>query len=184
MSLCPVVLQYKGVLMLDWPLIGIMSLTADGSTPHLVLQAKREMPSASDQHINWFGECACSSGGNQTLAWQQLAGVEPAMEGCCWGCGAVLQHIDDGMAIRLKKMSECCVFAAAAAVSVIGKDSTSPPLPCTVSTKLKQQQGGTGGSVLALNILQVQGKPKLVMLATSSATFKTRCVVCGYVVRA
>lgn len=54
-------LQYKGPLMLDWPLIGIMSLTADGSTPHLVLQAKREMPSAADQHINWFGEYHNSS---------------------------------------------------------------------------------------------------------------------------
>jgi hypothetical protein len=49
-------LQFEGALMLDWPLIAIMSLTPDGDTPHLVLQAKREMQAATGQYMIWTSE--------------------------------------------------------------------------------------------------------------------------------
>lgn len=48
--------QFDGPLMLDWPLVAILSLTDDGSPPHLVMQAKREMPSATNKAITWYGE--------------------------------------------------------------------------------------------------------------------------------
>jgi hypothetical protein len=49
-------LQFKGVKMLDWPLVAIMSLTSDGSYPHLVLQAKRDMRPADKEALSVYGE--------------------------------------------------------------------------------------------------------------------------------
>jgi hypothetical protein len=49
----------------------------------------------------------------------------------------------------------------------------------SASTPLKRQQGGSGGKVLAANILQVGGKPKLVLLTATSAKFTSRWVVEG-----
>jgi hypothetical protein len=50
--------QFDGVLMLDWPLVGIMSLTQDGSAPHLVMQAKRQLPPSADlnTYMMWKGK--------------------------------------------------------------------------------------------------------------------------------
>jgi hypothetical protein len=48
-------------------------------------------------------------------------------------------------------------------------------LPFAASAKLPKQQGGTGGRVLTLNILEIGGKPKLVMLAATTAVFSSRC---------
>lgn len=63
-------LQLEGPQILDWPLVAITSLTADGSTPHLVLQAKRQMPPVKELQgvMKWSGEplavssrtCTCS----------------------------------------------------------------------------------------------------------------------------
>lgn len=49
-------LQIKDVKMLDWPLVAIMSLTSDGSYPHLVLQAKRDMRPADKEALSVYGE--------------------------------------------------------------------------------------------------------------------------------
>jgi hypothetical protein len=53
-------LQLEGTEVLDWPLVSITSLTADGSTPHLVLQAKRQMPPVKDLSsvMLWTGGAA------------------------------------------------------------------------------------------------------------------------------
>lgn len=68
-------------------------------------------------------------------------------------------------------MSTSLLTSCAAAI-----DNTNAhgPLPFTISAKLPKQQGGTGGRVLTLNILQIGGKPKLVMLAASTAVFSSR----------
>lgn len=59
--------------------------------------------------------------------------------------------------------------------AVIDGNSSRGPLPFTASAKLPQRVNGTGGKVLALNLLQIGGKPKLVMLATTTAVFSGRC---------
>lgn len=64
--------------------------------------------------------------------------------------------------------------AVAAAVSVMTDTGGSPAKQVTAGTPLKQQQGGSGGKVLTVNILQVGGKPKLVLLAATSARFSSR----------
>lgn len=53
-SVC--VVQFKGVMMLDWPLVAIMSLTNDGSYPHMALQARRSMPAGDKEALYWYGE--------------------------------------------------------------------------------------------------------------------------------
>jgi hypothetical protein len=56
--------------------------------------------------------------------------------------------------------------------AVVNEDSRSPPLDAAISTRLARRPGGSGGTVLGLNILQVDGKPKLVLLASVLTTFK------------
>lgn len=51
----------------------------------------------------------------------------------------------------------------------------------SANTKLTRLSGGSssGGKVLALNILQIRGKPHLVMLANTLAAVKGRCASVG-----
>lgn len=90
--------QFKGVLMLDWPLIAIMSLTSDGSHPHLVLQAKREMPAANKDTINWFGE------GPPVAAAEYLPALTPALR--LVNCGALCSACSMGS--RPSALTLCC----------------------------------------------------------------------------
>jgi hypothetical protein len=46
------------VLLLDYPLVSMMTLGSDGSYPHLVVIAKRQLPDASLDNIVWFGKCS------------------------------------------------------------------------------------------------------------------------------
>jgi hypothetical protein len=62
---------------------------------------------------------------------------------------------------------------------VVDNDQASGALPTTVSTRLTRQPGGSGGKTLAINILQIAGKPKLVMMSATSARFNSRCVCSG-----
>lgn len=64
--------------------------------------------------------------------------------------------------------------ACVLAVAVIDGNKTSQPLPWTAVTKLPKRPGGVGGNVLALNILQIGGTPKLVLLSTTTAVFRGR----------
>lgn len=64
--------------------------------------------------------------------------------------------------------------AAAAAAAVITDKGKENGLPVTVSTKLPKQPGGSGGKVLAINVLQVGGRPVLVLLSSTSARFNSR----------
>lgn len=64
--------------------------------------------------------------------------------------------------------------AVAATASVMTNTGKTAAKQVIAGTPLKQQQGGSGGKVLAVNILQVGGKPKLVLLAATSARFSSR----------
>ena len=57
---------------------------------------------------------------------------------------------------------------------MINNKATSAALLWTASSRFPKQPGGFKGRVLALNILKVARKPKLVLLATTTATFKGR----------
>jgi hypothetical protein len=56
-----ILLQHDGVSMLDWPLVSIVSLTSDGSFPHLAMQAKRQLDSATklEEVAKVFSKYAC-----------------------------------------------------------------------------------------------------------------------------
>jgi hypothetical protein len=58
--LCSAVLacaaQFVGAKFLKWPLVAVMSLTKNGSYPHLALQAKREMTTADQEVLYWYGK--------------------------------------------------------------------------------------------------------------------------------
>jgi hypothetical protein len=54
---------------LDYPLVALMPLQANGGWPQLVVQAARELPDASNtSNIAWFGELSmCLDDGDQVL---------------------------------------------------------------------------------------------------------------------